>query len=29
LRDRILREIAHGNGGWASSLVRAARHGAL
>jgi hypothetical protein len=29
LRDRILREIAYGNGGWASSLVRAARHGAL
>ena len=29
LRDRILREIAHGQGGWAVALVRAARCGAL
>ena len=28
LRDRTLREIAHGQG-WATPLVRAARHGAL
>ena len=28
LRDRILREIAHGKG-WPASLVRAARQGAL
>ena len=28
LRDRILREIAHGKG-WTASLVRAARQGAL
>jgi hypothetical protein len=29
LRDRMLREIAHGRGGWAAALVRAARCGAL
>jgi hypothetical protein len=29
LRDRTLREIAYGRGGWAVALVRAARHGAL
>jgi hypothetical protein len=29
LRDCILREIAHGQGGWAAALVRAARCGAL
>ena len=29
LRDRTLREIAHGQGGWAVALVRAARCGAL
>ena len=29
LRDRMLREIAHGQDGWATPLVRAARHGAL
>lgn len=29
LRDRLLREIAGGQGGWAPALVRAARHGAL
>ena len=29
LRDRMLREIAYGNGGWGKPLVRAARHGAL
>ena len=29
LRDRILREIAHGQGGWAAALVRAARCRAL
>ena len=29
LRDRMLREIASGQGGWATTLVRAARHGAL
>jgi hypothetical protein len=29
LRDRMLREIAHGQGGWAAALVRAARCGAL
>ena len=29
LRDRMLREIAHGQGGWAVALVRAARCGAL
>ena len=29
LRDRMLREIASGKGGWTSALVRAARCGAL
>jgi hypothetical protein len=29
LRDRMLREIAYGQGGWAAVLVRAARRGAL
>jgi hypothetical protein len=29
LRDRLLREIASGQGGWATALVRAARCGAL
>ena len=29
LRDRILREIAYGQGEWAAVLVRAARRGAL
>ncbi len=29
LRDDMLREIAHGQDGWAPELVRAARHGAL
>ena len=29
LRDRMLREIAHGQDRWAPALVRAARHGAL
>ena len=29
LRDRMLREIAYGNGDWGTPLVRAARHGAL
>ena len=29
LRDRMLREIAHGQSGWPAALVRAARHGAL
>ena len=29
LRDRTLREIAYGQGGWAAVLVRAARRGAL
>jgi hypothetical protein len=29
LRDRMLKEIAYGQGGWATTLVRAARHGAL
>jgi hypothetical protein len=29
LRDRLLKEIAHGQGGWAVALVRAARCGAL
>ena len=29
LRDSMLREIAHGQDGWAPALVRAARHGAL
>jgi hypothetical protein len=29
LRYRVLREIAHGRGGWAVALVRAARCGAL
>ena len=29
LRDRMLREIAYGQGGWPAALVRAARCGAL
>ena len=29
LRDQMLREIAHGQGGWAPALVRAARCEAL
>ena len=29
LRDRVLREIAYGRGGWPAALVRAARCGAL
>jgi hypothetical protein len=29
LRDRTLKEIAYGQGGWAAPLVRAARSGAL
>jgi hypothetical protein len=29
LRDRMLRDIAYGQGEWAASLVRSARHGAL
>jgi hypothetical protein len=29
LRDRILREIASGDGGWGERFVSAARHGAL
>jgi hypothetical protein len=29
LRDRTLREIAYGRGGWTLTLVRAARRGAL
>jgi hypothetical protein len=29
LRDRTLREIAYGPGGWALTLVRAARRGAI
>ena len=29
LRDRMLREIAHGRGEWPAALVRAARCGAL
>jgi hypothetical protein len=29
LRDRMLREVAYGEGGWAIALVRAARRGAL
>jgi hypothetical protein len=29
LRDRMLRELAYGEGGWAIALVRAARRGAL
>ena len=29
LRDRTLREIAYGHGGWPAALVRAARCGAL
>jgi hypothetical protein len=29
LRDRMLREIAHGQGGWPTGVVRAARQGAL
>ena len=29
LRDRMRREIAHSQSGWAMSLVRAPRHGAL
>ena len=29
LRDRMLREIAYGEGGWPAALVRAARCGAL
>jgi hypothetical protein len=29
LRDRTLREVAYGEGGWAIALVRAARRGAL
>ncbi len=27
LRDRMLREVAYGEGGWATALVRAARRG--
>ncbi len=29
LRDRMLREIASGQGEWPAALVRSARHGAL
>jgi ABC-type hemin transport system substrate-binding protein len=29
LRDRTLRDVAYGQGEWAASLVRSARHGAL
>jgi hypothetical protein len=29
LRDRVLREIASGQGGWGASLIRGARYGAL
>ena len=29
LRDRMLREIVSGQGGWPAALVRAARYGAL
>src|SRR5271163_18505 len=29
LRDRVLREVAYGQREWPTSLVRAARHGAL
>jgi hypothetical protein len=29
LRDRILRELAQGSGGWPMQIVRAARSGAL